>query len=124
MRNRPPIEIPMDWSNEKAEAARVNNGSLGLEMWGNRRMIRADPAFAPDLREYITSKREDPSEQAWSVGPLLKWISAKQVEKCFKEIAWAIEIVLGTYRVTLDGVDMRMLRVKAKVPPSRFAKNT
>ena len=35
MRNRPPIEIPMDWSNEKSEGARVKKGSLGLETWGN-----------------------------------------------------------------------------------------
>ena len=58
--------------NEKAEAARLKKGSLGLEMWGKRKMIRADPAFAPDLREHITGRREHPSEQAWTVGPLLE----------------------------------------------------
>ena len=80
-------------------------------------MIRADPAYAADFREYITGRREDSSEQAWSVGPLLKWTSVKHAEKFLREIPWAIEIVFGTYRVTMDGVDMRMLRVAAKVPP-------
>ena len=39
MKNRPCIEIPMDWSNEKAEVAGKNKRALCLETWGNRRMI-------------------------------------------------------------------------------------
>ena len=105
MKNRPPIEIPMDWSNERAEAARLKKGSLGLERWGNRRMIRADPAYAADLREAIIGRREDPSEQAWTVGPLLRWMTNGQVERFVRGIPWAIEITLGTSKMMVEGME-------------------
>ena len=107
----------MDWSNEKAEVARTKKGSQCFEMSGNRRMIRADPAFAADLREYITGRREDPSEQAWSAGPWPKWMSSKEAENFLRNIPWAIEIVLGSYRTLKDRMDIRMLKVTSKDPP-------
>ena len=75
MKNRPCIEIPADLSNEKVEFARKIKGALCLELWGNHRMIRADPSCAADLREHITGRREHPTEQAWSAGPWPKWMS-------------------------------------------------
>ena len=80
-------------------------------------MIRADPPFAADLREHITGRREDPAEQAWSAGPWPKWMSSKEAENFLRNIPWAIEIVLGTYRASQDGVDIRMLKVTSKDPP-------
>ena len=80
-------------------------------------MIRADPKHAADLREHITGKREDPTEQAWSTGPLPKWMSSKQVEDFLRNIPWAIEVVLGPYRITKDGIDVRMVKLTSKEPP-------
>ena len=50
LKQRPCIEIPVDWSNEKAEFAGKMKGALCVELWGNRRMVRADPKYASDLR--------------------------------------------------------------------------
>ena len=58
LEKRPCIEIPADWSNEKAELARKSNGALCIELWGNRRMLRATPDHAADLREQITGRIE------------------------------------------------------------------
>ena len=102
LKNRPCIEIPPDWSNEKAEIARGMKGALCLELWGNRRMIRADPKYAADLREHITDRREAPTEQAWSAGPWPKWMSSKQAEDFLRNIPWTIEVVLGSYRTSKD----------------------
>ena len=119
MKNTPCIEIPTDWSNEKAELARKNKGALCIEIWGNRRMLRADPECAADLREYITGRREDPTEQAWSAGPWPTWMSANEAETFLRNIPWDIEVVLGSIKSTKDGVDIRMLKVTAKEPPPK-----
>ena len=71
LKKKPCIEIPADWSNEKAELARKSNGALCIELWGNRRMLRATPDHAADLREQITARRENSAEQAW-LGPMAK----------------------------------------------------
>ena len=117
LKNRPCIEIPADWSNENAESARKMKGALCLELWGNRRMIRADPSSAADLREHITGRREDPTEPAWSAGPWPKWMSSKQAEDFLRNIPWTIEVVLGSYRTSKDGVDIMMVKVTSKDPP-------
>ena len=108
------MEIPADWSNEKAEVARKSKGALCIELWGNRRMLRADPEHAADPREYVTGKREDPSEQAWSAGPWPRWMSTPAAESFLRNIPWEIEVVLGSLKATKDGVDIRMLKVIAK----------
>ena len=86
-------------------------------------MIRADPAYAGDLREDITGRREDPSEQAWTVGPLLQWMTTRQVERFLRGIPWAIEIIFGTSKMVVDGMEMRALRVTATDPSIRPGKN-
>ena len=80
-------------------------------------MVRADPKHAADVREQITGKREDPTEQAWSVGPWPTWMASKQVEDFIRNIPWAIEVVLGSYRITKDGMDVRLVKLTSKEPP-------
>ena len=69
LKERPCIEIPADWTNEKVEVARKSKGALCIELWSNRRMLRAVPELAADLREQITGRREDRAKQAWSANP-------------------------------------------------------
>ena len=80
-------------------------------------MIRADPKNAADLREHVIGEREDPTEQAWAAGPWPKWMSSKQVEDFLRNIPWTIEVVLGSYKTSKDGVDIRMVKLTSKDPP-------
>ena len=86
-------------------------------------MLRADPPCAADLRAHITGRREDPTEQAWSAGPWPKWMSSKEVENFLRNIPWDIEVVLGSFRTSKDGVDIRMLKVTSKDPPPTLLPN-
>ena len=122
LKNRPCIEIPADWSNEKAEMAINSKGALCIELWGNRRMLCADPDHAADLGEQVTGRREDPSEQAWTAGPWPRWMSAPEAESSLRNIPWEIEVVLGSLKTTKDGVDIRMLKVIAKELPKNILK--
>ena len=67
---RPCLEIPADWTNERVEGARKATGAICVELWGNRRMLRAKPEHAADLREIVTGRREDPSEHSRSLAQL------------------------------------------------------
>ena len=119
---RPCIEIPADWTNERVECARKATGAICVELWGNRRMLRAKPEHAADLREMVTGRREDPSEQAWTAGPWPNWMSTTEAENFLRNIPWEIEIVLGTQKTNVDGVDTRMLKVTAKETPKKLLK--
>ena len=121
-KNRPCIEIPADWTNERVEGARKTTSAICVELWGNRRMLRAKPEHAADLREMVTGRREDPSEQAWTAGPWPNWMSTTEAENFLRNIPWEIEIVLGTQKTNVDGVDTRMLKVTAKEPPKKLLK--
>ena len=95
LKKMPCIEIPTDWTNEKAEVARKSKGAICIELWGNRRMLRAIPEHAAELREQITGRREDPAEQAWSASPWPNWMTLEEAENFMRNIPWEIEIVLG-----------------------------
>ena len=85
-------------------------------------MLRAGPDHAADLREQVTGRREDPSEQAWTAGPWPRWMSTPEAESFLRNIPWEIEVVLGSLKATKDGVDIRMLKVNAKEPPKNILK--
>ena len=55
-------------------------------------MLRADPELAADLREQVTGRREDPSEQAWTAGPWPRWMSAPEAENFLRNIPLEIEV--------------------------------
>ena len=93
---RPCIELPADWTNERVECARKATGAICVELWGNRRMLRANPEHVADLRGIVIGRREDPSEQAWTAGPWPNWMSTMEAENFLRNIPWEIEIVLGT----------------------------
>ena len=44
-------------------------------------------------------------------------MSSKQVEDFIRNIPWAIEVVLGSYRISKDGLDVRILKLTSKEPP-------
>ena len=49
-------------------------------------------------------------------------MSKTEAENFLRNIPWEIEIVLGTQKTNVDGVDTRMLKVTAKEPPKKLLK--